>query len=45
MSRETDYKERTIDDAVDVIDNSIVIWHAIQAIEHISNLEHIYLTR
>jgi hypothetical protein len=25
MSRETDYKERTIDDAVDVIDNSIVI--------------------
>jgi hypothetical protein len=25
MSRETDYKERTIDDAIDVIDNSIVI--------------------
>jgi hypothetical protein len=40
MSRETDYKERTIDDAVDVIDNSIVIWHAIILIQIVADLAH-----
>ena len=40
MSRETDYKERTIDDAVDVIDNSIVIWHATTPIEIVADLAH-----
>ena len=40
MSRETDYKPRTIDEHIDVIDNSIVIWHADTPNQIVADLAH-----
>ena len=40
MSRETDYKPRTIDEQIDAVDNSIVIWHTDTPIEIVADLAH-----